>query len=121
MKDVLHQTSPGGATKAILDRHLSAFMDNDLPTLMADYTEESLLITQEATYSGLKEIKDFFVGLMSYFPSEQSTFILDKMEIRDELAFIVWHGRTPSLAVPLGSDTFAMKEGKIHGRPLSGN
>ena len=95
-------------------------MDNDLPTLMADYTEESLLITQEATYSGLKEIKDFFVGLMSYFPSEQSTFILDKMEIRDELAFIVWHGRTPSLAVPLGSDTFAMKEGKIHRQTFVG-
>lgn len=110
----------GNIARGILERHLNAFLENDLPRLMTDYTEESVLITQDATFSGLKEIEGFFTGLMVHFPRHQSSFELDKMEFHEETAFIVWHGRTPSVTVPMGSDTFTMKDGKIHRQTFVG-
>lgn len=120
MSNVIPQRAPGDVSRGLLERHLNAFLENDIRTLMADYTEESVLITQDATFSGLKEIEGFFTGLMTHFPRQRSSFELDKMEVHDETVFIVWHGRTPSVTVPMGSDTFTMKDGRIHRQTFVG-
>lgn len=104
----------------VLVRHLNSFNHNDLETLMADYTEQSVLITHDAIYSGIEEIRSFFVELMNHFPKNYSNFELDKLVINDELAFIIWHATTPSLEVPLGTDTFIIKGGKIHQQTFAG-
>src|SRR4051812_7404372 len=95
-----------GVSTNLLVRHLNSFMHNDLQAVMLDYTDKSLLITQDATYTGLNEIKEFFTNLMIHFPKQESKFELDKMIVKDELGFIVWHANTPSLIVSLGTDTF---------------
>jgi hypothetical protein len=38
---------------------------------------------------------------------------MDKMIIENELAYIVWHAKTPTIEIPLGTDTFIIKSGKI--------
>ena len=48
------QSALSDASKNILMNHLNSFQDNDLEILMADYTNESVLITEEATYTGLE-------------------------------------------------------------------
>ena len=111
--DRTKQTSMKDSTENIVTNHLASFRDNDLETLMSDYTSQSVLITQAATYTGFEEIKAFFVDLMPHFPTQKSSFELDKMVVNNKLAYIVWHAKTPSLEVPLGSDTFVMKDGKI--------
>jgi hypothetical protein len=113
IKDLNEPNTPGNVSRAILMRHLNSFLEHDLRTLMSDYTEESVMVTQEGTYTGLTEIERFFTDLMVYFPKLQSSFELDKTVIVDELLLIVWHARTPRLVVPLASDTFRLKEGKI--------
>ena len=41
--------------------HLSNFLhDNNLEAVVSDYTDESILITQNATYTGPEEIRAFF-------------------------------------------------------------
>ncbi|MBS1653684.1 MAG: nuclear transport factor 2 family protein [Bacteroidetes bacterium] len=97
----------------VLAHHLHSFGHNDLDALMSAYTEESALITHVATYSGLREIKGFYEQFMKHFKKEGSNFWLDKLVISDELVFITWHAETPSLEVPLATDTFIIKEGKI--------
>ena len=87
---------------------------------MDDYTEQSVLITQDAVFLGVKEIRRFFIDLLKHFPKHQSNFVLDKQVVDDELGFIVWHGATPSLEVPLGTDTFIVKKGKIHRQTFAG-
>ena len=82
--------------------------------MVSDYTDESILITQAATYTGTEEIRAFFDGLIMHFPKQQSGFELDKFVVNDELAYIVWHANTPSLDVPYGTDTFIIKDGKIY-------
>ena len=115
------QSPLSDASKNLLMNHLNTFQDNDLETLMSDYTNESVLITEEATYTGLEEIELFFVELISHFPKQKSTFQLDKMVVvNDGLAFITWHAKTPSLDVPLGSDTFIIKDGKIYQQTFVG-
>jgi hypothetical protein len=98
---------------ALLNRHLTSFQKKDLNALMEDYTNESVFITQAATYKGIEEIKGFFTDLMGYFPPQGSSFTLDKTIVSDDLIYIVWHAKTPRIDIPLGSDTFIIKDGKI--------
>jgi hypothetical protein len=80
---------------------------------MSDYTSKSVLITQVATYTGPGRNKCFFADLMLHFPKQQFSLKLDNLVVNEELVYIVWHAKTPSLEVPLGSDTFMIKDGKI--------
>ena len=101
------------ASRSVLQNHLSSFLNNDLEAVMSDYIEDSILITQMGNYAGLKQIEAFFTSLMTHFPEQDSIFEMDKMIVKDELAYIIWHAKTPSLDVPLGSDTFIFKDSKI--------
>ena len=110
-----NETTVSTSSRKIIMRHLSNFLqDNDLEAVVSDYTDKSILITQDATYRGTQDIRAFFDGLIKHFPKQQSTFELDKLVVNDELAYIVWHANTPSLDVPYGTDTFILKDGKIH-------
>lgn len=102
------------ASRNTIMHHLNSFQENDLEAVMSDYTNESVLITRDAIYSGTTEIKLFFSGLMTHFPKQKSSFQLDKMIVNNGLIYIVWHAKTPTLDVPLGSDTFILKDGKIY-------
>src|SRR3982751_4235312 len=104
IKQTVSETS-----RFIIMHHLGSFQDNDLEALVSDYTDESVLITQDATYKGPREIRGFFVTLMIHFPIRQSSFELDKVVVNDELVYIVWHANTPSLEVSLGTDTFIVR------------
>jgi hypothetical protein len=120
LSDESTESTLNDASKNLLMHHLSSFLNNDLETLMSDYTNESVLITQHTTYKGIEEIKTFFVGLITHFPKQGSSFELDKMVVNDGVAFIVWHANTPSVNVPLGTDTFIIKDDKIYRQTFAG-
>ena len=107
-------------SRNIIQRHLQSFLDRDLEAVTADYTNESVFITQEATYKGPEEIKAFFTNLLAHFPKQGSIFELDKLVVADSLGYIVWHANTPSLEVPLGTDTFVIKNEKIYQQTFCG-
>jgi hypothetical protein len=116
---------PGSAataddTRTLLTHHLSSFQDNDLEAVVSDYTDESVLLTPDATYTGRKEIRGFFSRLIPQFPKQGTRFELDKMIVNEGLGYIVWHATTPTLKVPLASDTFLVKDGKIHRQTFAG-
>jgi len=106
--------------ETLLNRHIGSFQDNDIDAVMSDYTDESVLVTADATYIGRARIREFFAGLIPHFPKRGTTFVLDKMVVHPDVAFIVWHADTPTLQVPLGSDTFVFKNGKIHRQTFVG-
>jgi hypothetical protein len=110
----------GSISKNLLLRHLNSFKNNDLQAVISDYTNESILITQDAIYKGPNEIKVFFASLIKQFPKQSSSFELDKVIVNDELVYIVWHGKTPSLDVPFATDTFIIKNGKILRQTFAG-
>lgn len=120
IKDLKEPGTPGNVSRAILMRHLNAFLEHDMKTLMSDYTEDSVMVTQQGTFTGLKEIEGFFTELMVYFPRLQSSFELDKTVVVDEWLLIVWHAKTPYLETSFATDTFIMKEGKISLQTFAG-
>ncbi len=97
-----------------LMHHLNSFLSNDLDAVISDYTSESVLITPAATYTGIKEIREFFNTLVKYFPKQKSNFALDRTVIKNEMIYIVWHAKSPVVNVDFGSDTFVIKGGKIY-------
>ena len=114
------ETSLNDTSRNVVMHHLSSFLDNDLEAVMSDYTNKSVLITQVATYTGLVEIKAFIAGLITHFPKLRSSLELDKIVINDGLVYIVWHAKTPTLEVALGSDTFIIKDGSIYRQTFAG-
>ena len=100
-------------TKEVLDHHWTVFQANDLEATMADYTEESVLITPDKTFKGLAEIRENFVYAFSLFPKDSTTFQLDKSIVNQDVGYIIWQATSPKVKITFGTDTFIIRDGKI--------
>jgi len=106
--------------KAVIIRHITSFLENDLEKLMEDYSDESVLITVDKTLKGIDQIRTFFIGLMKYFPKEKSYFKLNKLEVCDGIGFIIWQGKGQGVDVTFGTDTFIVVNNKIELQTFAG-
>ena len=100
-------------TQAVLNHHLSAFVENDLDEIMKDFTEESELWTAEGPLKGLSQIQGFFSSMFPLFPTGQTQLNLTQMIVKDEMAYVAWNSDSPQASVPVGSDSFLVRNGKI--------
>lgn len=102
------------ATKDVLDHHLAAFGAGDVDEILKDYTEDSLLITAGGPIRGLGPLREAFAGFFGgLFAPGTYEFTLDAEHVEGEIANIVWHARCAAADVPLGTDTFLVRDGKI--------
>src|SRR5688500_7677977 len=101
------------STSKVLDHHWQAFVANDLEAVMADYTDESILITPDKTLKGLQEIRDNFVFAFTSFPKGKSTLKLRKSIVQHEVGYITWEATTPKTKKSFNTDTFIIHDGKI--------
>jgi hypothetical protein len=98
------------STAAVLQNHLRA-AKLGVDAVMQDYTDRSVLITHDATYRGLAEIRGFFTALFSALPAgffDELRMI--RQEIVGEVGYILWE-RQPQIA--RATDTFVVRNGKI--------
>ena len=96
----------------VLYAHLQAIRSGNLVTLMQDYTEDSVFITQAGSFTGLSEIKGEFERLLAAFPPG-STFNLLQQTIVGNYIFLVWSGESAFLKIPFATDTFLIQDNKI--------
>ncbi len=87
---------------------------------MADYTDESVLITPDKTVSGLTELRDHFANVFKLFPKDSTTLKLDKSVINKDVAYIIWSADAPKIDISYGTDTFIIKDGKIVRQTFAG-
>jgi len=98
------------STEAVLRNHLRAAKVG-VDALLADYTEQSVMITQDATYRGIAEIRRFFTALFSELPAGFFAAIkLRRTEIVGEVAYILWDNEP---LIPRATDTFVVRDGTI--------
>jgi hypothetical protein len=98
------------STEAVLQNHLRAAKVG-VDAVMQDYTDRSVLITHDATYRGLAEIRDFFTALFAALPAGFFDELkMNRQEIVGEVAYILWE-RNPQIA--RATDTFVVRNGKI--------
>jgi hypothetical protein len=78
---------------------------------MQDYTDDSVLITHDATYRGLAEIRGFFTALMNHLPAGFFEALkMNRQEIVGEVAYILWEKKP---IISQATDTFVVRDGKI--------
>ena len=107
-------------TKQVLDHHWEAFKENDLEETMKDYTEESILVTPDATYTGLEQIRTNFINAFKAFPKESTEFTLDKSLVAKDIGYILWKSKTPTFHLTYATDTFIIRNGKIVRQTFAG-
>jgi hypothetical protein len=100
-------------TERVLNHHWDAFKANDLEGTMADYTEESILVTPDKTYTGMEEIRANFVNAFKLFPRDSSTLTLNKSLVMRDIGYILWSAATPTFQLVYATDTFIIQDGKI--------
>jgi len=100
-------------TQQVLDHHVQTFKANDLDGVMADYTEESVLVTPDKTYKGLAEIRENFVVAFQMLPSPTTTMTVVNSTVIRDVAYIVWTAQSPTFTFNYASDTFIIQGGKI--------
>jgi ketosteroid isomerase-like protein len=98
------------STEAVLQSHLRAATVG-VDAIMQDYTDHSILITHDATYRGLAEIRRFFEELFKALPEGFFDALkMNRQEIAGEVAYILWE-RKPQIS--RATDTFVVRNGKI--------
>ncbi|WP_338738033.1 nuclear transport factor 2 family protein [Haloplanus salilacus] len=107
-------------TEDVLDHHLDAFTDQDLDETLADYTDDSVVITNMGVFRGLDEIEELFAGLYEEFSQAGTDITLERKTIEGEYAYIVWNGETPDNDYEFCTDTFVIREGTIHRQTFAG-
>ena len=102
------------STETVLNHHLEGFSNGNVDAVMDDYTEDSVLIVQDATLTGLDSIRAAFSGFFGgLFKPGTYEFTMDRTEISGDVAYIVWHSTNEGVDVKLGTDTFLIRNGKI--------
>lgn len=102
------------STEDVLKHHLQAFSAGDAEEAAKDYDTESVLITQEGQVVGRDAIKAALAGFFSgMFKPGTYEFAMDETEISGDVAFIAWHADTATHEIPLGTDTFVVRDGTI--------
>ena len=102
-----------GMAEEILNHHLTAFINNDVQEIMKDYDENSEIWTLEGAICGIAAIESFFNYAFSLFPKQTTKFELKQQLFKENKAYIVGAAENEKISIPLGSDSFDFKEGKI--------
>jgi hypothetical protein len=108
-------------TKRVFDHHVQTFQQNDLDGVMADYTEESILITPDQTFRGLAEIRENFVNAFEALPTNGTTMTITKSVVIGDVAYMVWNAVTQTLEFKYAMDTFIIVDGKIVSQTYAGD
>jgi len=104
-------TSQIGTTEAVFGHHLQAMTTRQLDEVMLDFTEESVVLSQNGVFRGLAEVRAFFEGALNVFtPDVISKLQIANQEVAGDYAYIVWSAAPTIL---FASDTFYIRDGKI--------
>jgi ketosteroid isomerase-like protein len=105
-------STPTNQTEQVITQHLSAFIEGrGIEAILADYHDDAVFLTPQAVYRGKPAIGEFFEGFLANLPAgARDDFQLIRREVSDDIGYIVWNVKG---AVPLGTDTFVVRNGKI--------
>jgi ketosteroid isomerase-like protein len=97
-------------TEAVFQHHIQTMSSDNLDEALKDYTEDSVLFTPIAMYTGLDAIKAGFTAMTKLHPVVAANFKIIRQEIQGEYIYFLWSA-LPS--IPFAGDTFYIHNGKI--------
>jgi ketosteroid isomerase-like protein len=99
------------STEQVFQDHVSALMRGDLPAIMADYDDDSVLLTLEGALVGREAIQAFFahtLGAMSNVHFESLG-----VQVHGECVLCAWNAEFDGGAIPHGVDSFVIRDDRI--------
>lgn len=100
-------------TEDVLESHLQAFESGDLETVLDDYAEDAVVVSQLGTFRGREEIAGLFEQLLEEFSAPEASVALDDQVVEGEYGYVVWHGETPVHDYEFATDTVVVRDGSI--------
>jgi hypothetical protein len=98
-------------SKAVWDGHLQKVMEHDLDAVMADFTDNSAIITVDAIYCGTEAIRGFLAGFIDGLTPEAAKSLVVQAETA--LGNVVLFKFTIGAADRTFVDTAVIDGGKI--------
>ena len=99
-------------TQEVWDHHVGGFVARDVPMVVEDYTEDSILIVNGETYTGTNAIGKWFADLFVELPKD-CAFDLTHCIVLDKNVYIIWNAESDTMVYEFVSDTFTIEDGKI--------
>lgn len=102
-------------TRAVIDRHLEAWRRGDVPALIADFTEDAVMMSaQGGALKGGQEIGVMFGEVFeSVFRPDDTTLEIGAVVVSGDHALVHWTATTSTVRTVGGFDTFVLRDGKI--------
>lgn len=99
-------------TENVVRNQLRAFLNQQgLDAILEDYALDASFLSENRTYRGKSEIREFFEGFIAALPPQAiRQFLLRSLRCEDNVAYITW---SVGNELPLGTDTFVVRDGKI--------
>lgn len=97
--------------KEVFAHHGQALGAGDLDEIVADYADDSVVITSAGVARGKDDIRQVFVKLLDDLPNaawDMKTRIFD-----GDVLFLEWAAESAANRVDDGVDTFVFRDGKI--------
>jgi ketosteroid isomerase-like protein len=101
------------STQSVIEHHLGAIGNWNLSEILSDYSEDSVLLTQDGALRGLTAIRGMLENLHAIVASPGFTFELKHQTTEGEVGYVVWRAESDTVDIPLGTDTFIVRDGKI--------
>jgi hypothetical protein len=104
-------TDATAQTEATLAHHLEAVGLGVLEEILKDYTDQSVLYTQDGPVEGLAALREYFEVFLHDMPEGMmKSFRIVRQDVVDEFAFIVW---TAPPVLALATSTFLVRDRRI--------
>jgi hypothetical protein len=101
------------STQEILNHHLACFAASDLEGTLADFGEDSVLLTPQGPLRGLPAIRTFFEAAFAEFAQPGTQLKLNQMVVEGECAYVAWEAETSANRYEAATDTFLIRDGRI--------
>lgn len=101
------------STKDVIAHHLKCFGELNLEGVLSDYAADAIMFTANGALQGVGEIRPLFQAMLAEFAKPGATFQMKQQFIQGDHAYILWNAETADNVYELGTDTFAVREGRI--------
>jgi ketosteroid isomerase-like protein len=101
------------STRDVLNHHLKCIGEGSLEGILSDYAPEAVLFTADGPLKGPAAMRPLFEAMVAEFAKPGMTFTMKQLAVEGDYAYIVWTAETADNVYELGTDTYAVRDGKI--------
>ena len=95
----------------IFAHHAAALGAGDLDEILADYTDDAVIISPEGPVSGRDGIREAFARILAALPD--ATWDIPTQIFEEDVLFITWSATSEKTRVRDAVDTFVFRDGLI--------